>query len=125
MTGLEDPRIAFALQCELVGEGGVGIVPAVAQQRGARGLPKLGDRGDARVSPQPLRPRTLRCLVPVKGPGGDAVAAIALSMPTVRYEPGQVGGIVAALETAAKGISERLRATVSGTRAAGQQPGAE
>lgn len=62
--------------------------------------------------------------VPVKGPDGDTVAAVALSMPTVRYEPGQVGGIVAALETAAKGISERLRATVSGTRAAGQKPGA-
>ena len=63
--------------------------------------------------------------VPVKGPDGDTVAAVALSMPTVRYDPGQVAGIVAALETAAKGISGRLRATVSGTRAAGQQPGAE
>ena len=51
--------------------------------------------------------------VPVKGPDGDTMAAVALSMPTVRYEPGQVGGIVAALETAAKDISERFRPAVS------------
>ena len=62
--------------------------------------------------------------VPVKGPDGDTVAAVALSMPTVRYEPARVGGIVAALETAARGISEGLGATVSGTRAAGRKPGA-
>jgi DNA-binding IclR family transcriptional regulator len=61
--------------------------------------------------------------VPVQGPDGATVAAVALSMPTVRYEPGQVGGIVAALTTAAKGISERLRPTVRGTRAGGQEPG--
>jgi DNA-binding IclR family transcriptional regulator len=59
--------------------------------------------------------------VAVKGPDGDTVAAVAASMPTVRHEPGQVGGIVAALETAAKGISDRLRRTASGTRPAGQK----
>jgi DNA-binding IclR family transcriptional regulator len=62
--------------------------------------------------------------VPVRGPDGDTVAAVALSVPTVRYEPERVAGIVAALETAAKDISGRLRATVSGTHAAGQRPGA-
>src|ERR1700733_13597823 len=59
--------------------------------------------------------------VPVKGPDGDTMAAVALSMPTVRYEPGRVGGIVAALETAAKDISERFRPAVS--RACPARPG--
>lgn len=46
--------------------------------------------------------------VPVRDSVGDTVAAVSLSMPTVRYEPGRVGGIVAALKAAAKAISRRL-----------------
>jgi DNA-binding IclR family transcriptional regulator len=61
--------------------------------------------------------------VPVRGPDGDTVAAVALSMPTVRYEPGQVGSVVAALQAAARDISERLRPAVSGSRAAGRKRG--
>jgi DNA-binding IclR family transcriptional regulator len=46
--------------------------------------------------------------VPVRDAADDTVAAVSLSMPTVRYEPERVGGIVAALKAAAKAISRRL-----------------
>ena len=43
--------------------------------------------------------------VPVRDNTGDPVAAISVSMPTVRYEPERVGGIVAALNAASKAIT--------------------
>jgi DNA-binding IclR family transcriptional regulator len=46
--------------------------------------------------------------VPVRDCAGDTVAAVSLSMPTVRYEPERVGGIVAALKAASTAISLRL-----------------
>ena len=46
--------------------------------------------------------------VPVRDSAGDTVAAVSLSMPTVRYEPERVGGIVAALKAASTAISRRL-----------------
>lgn len=46
--------------------------------------------------------------VAVHDAAGDTVAAVSLSMPTVRYEPDRVAGIVAALSTAAQAISRRL-----------------
>jgi DNA-binding IclR family transcriptional regulator len=46
--------------------------------------------------------------VAVRDSTGGTVAAVSLSMPAVRYEPGRVGGIVAALNAAAKAISRAL-----------------
>ena len=46
--------------------------------------------------------------VPVHDPAGDTVAAVSLSIPAVRYQPEQVGRIVAALEATAQAISCEL-----------------
>jgi DNA-binding IclR family transcriptional regulator len=61
---------------------------AVNLERSERGLAALG--------------------VPVHDPAGDTVAAVSLSIPTVRYQPEQVSHIVAALEAASRAISQGL-----------------
>ena len=63
---------------------------AVNLERSERGLAALG--------------------VPVLNPAGETVAAVSLSVPTVRYQPEQVSRLVAALEAAAEAISHALAA---------------
>jgi DNA-binding IclR family transcriptional regulator len=46
--------------------------------------------------------------VPVRDPAGDTVAAVALSLPTIRYEPERVSRIIAALHTASDAIARHL-----------------
>lgn len=46
--------------------------------------------------------------VAVHDAAGATIAAVSLSMPTVRYEPERVGAIVTALNAASKAISRRL-----------------
>lgn len=46
--------------------------------------------------------------VPVRDSAGATVAAVSLSMPTVRYEPARVSGIVTALNAASRAISRGL-----------------
>jgi len=90
-----------------------------------------GDRYDDRPEERPDRARLLEDLravrrtgfavnlerserglaavgVPVRDPAGDTVAAVSLSMPTVRYNPARVAAIVAALTATAQAISARL-----------------
>lgn len=61
---------------------------AVNLERSERGLAALG--------------------VPVYDPAGTVMAAVSLSMPTVRYEPRRVTDIVAALQVASKALARKL-----------------
>ncbi|MEU4658925.1 IclR family transcriptional regulator [Streptomyces sp. NPDC023723] len=48
--------------------------------------------------------------VPVRDPGGGAVAGLSVSMPRVRYEPRRLRSLVAALEAAARALEADLAA---------------